>query len=207
MLSPRNLTEPLRLAELRRAPSAWQFYFREWIERWQLERRTNLNIRKLRVAEAAKEARQQYWDLTTEQREPYERREHEALAAYTDGVKDPVGAFTSMILELMPDIGPTFVRSYVHKHYGTFRDRMDDPVVQFLLEDASMPYPKPITKLPILDDATPSPPLNHAASNDEENRTLRGRLVSLTQKIVKTVKDDFDRICNDLEENIRRLFE
>lgn len=66
------------------APSAWQLYFTDWIQRQQAT-----NTRKLNVAQAAKEAGQQYANLSTAEKEPYrvrsqalkEQRERE-LEAY-----------------------------------------------------------------------------------------------------------------------------
>ncbi|KAF9263721.1 hypothetical protein L218DRAFT_864919 [Marasmius fiardii PR-910] len=51
------------------APSAWQLYFTDWIQRQQA-----LNTRKLNVAQAAKEAGQEYASLSAEEKEPYKRR-------------------------------------------------------------------------------------------------------------------------------------
>jgi len=51
------------------APSAWQLYFTDWIQRHQAT-----NTRKLNVAQAAKEAGQEYANLTTEEKEPYKQR-------------------------------------------------------------------------------------------------------------------------------------
>ncbi|KAK7060378.1 hypothetical protein VNI00_001143 [Paramarasmius palmivorus] len=51
------------------APSAWQLYFTDWIQRQQ-----QLNTRKLNVAQAAKEAGQEYASLSAEEKEPYKRR-------------------------------------------------------------------------------------------------------------------------------------
>ncbi|KAL0580064.1 hypothetical protein V5O48_001923 [Marasmius crinis-equi] len=51
------------------APSAWQLYFTDWIQRQQAS-----NTRKLNVAQAAKEAGQEYASLSTEEKEPYKRR-------------------------------------------------------------------------------------------------------------------------------------
>ncbi|KAI0751014.1 hypothetical protein C8Q80DRAFT_1098612 [Daedaleopsis nitida] len=51
------------------APSAWQLYFTDWIQRHQ-----NLSHKKLNVAQAAKEAGQEYARLSTEDKEPYRRR-------------------------------------------------------------------------------------------------------------------------------------
>lgn len=46
------------------APSAWQLYFTDWIQRQQAS-----GTRKLNVAQAAKEAGQEYASLSTEQKE------------------------------------------------------------------------------------------------------------------------------------------
>ncbi|KAF9077026.1 hypothetical protein BDP27DRAFT_1209653 [Rhodocollybia butyracea] len=51
------------------APSAWQLYFTDWIQRQQAS-----NTRKLNVAQAAKEAGQEYASLTVDEKEPYKRR-------------------------------------------------------------------------------------------------------------------------------------
>ncbi|KAJ8086926.1 hypothetical protein AAF712_005391 [Marasmius tenuissimus] len=51
------------------APSAWQLYFTDWIQRQQA-----LNTRKLNVAQAAKEAGQEYASLSSEEKEPYKQR-------------------------------------------------------------------------------------------------------------------------------------
>jgi hypothetical protein len=51
------------------APSAWQLYFTDWIQRQQAS-----NTRKLNVAQAAKEAGQEYASLSQEEKEPYKRR-------------------------------------------------------------------------------------------------------------------------------------
>ncbi|KAF5393042.1 hypothetical protein D9757_001283 [Collybiopsis confluens] len=51
------------------APSAWQLYFTDWIQRQQAS-----NTRKLNVAQAAKEAGQEYASLGPEEKEPYKRR-------------------------------------------------------------------------------------------------------------------------------------
>ncbi|KAJ3826427.1 putative HMG1 protein [Lentinula raphanica] len=51
------------------APSAWQLYFTDWIQRQQAS-----NTRKLNVAQAAKEAGQEYASLSAEEKEPYKRR-------------------------------------------------------------------------------------------------------------------------------------
>jgi hypothetical protein len=46
------------------APSAWQLYFTDWIQRHQAS-----STRKLNVAQAAKEAGQEYATLTAEEKE------------------------------------------------------------------------------------------------------------------------------------------
>jgi len=51
------------------APSAWQLYFTDWIQRHQAT-----STRKLNVAQAAKEAGQEYANLTAEEKEPYKQR-------------------------------------------------------------------------------------------------------------------------------------
>jgi hypothetical protein len=51
------------------APSAWQLYFTDWIQRQQAS-----STRKLNVAQAAKEAGQEYASLSPEEKEPYKRR-------------------------------------------------------------------------------------------------------------------------------------
>ncbi|KAF8622180.1 hypothetical protein AX15_007292 [Amanita polypyramis BW_CC] len=51
------------------APSAWQLYFTDWIQKQQAS-----GTRKLNVAQAAKEAGQEYANLSTEEKEPYKRR-------------------------------------------------------------------------------------------------------------------------------------
>ncbi|KAF7352495.1 hypothetical protein MVEN_01214400 [Mycena venus] len=55
------------------APSAWQLYFTDWIQRQQAN-----SSRKLNVAQAAKEAGQEYASLTEEEKEPYKRRSQAA---------------------------------------------------------------------------------------------------------------------------------
>jgi hypothetical protein len=55
------------------APSAWQLYFTDWIQRQQAS-----SSRKLNVAQAAKEAGQEYASLTEEEKEPYKRRSQAA---------------------------------------------------------------------------------------------------------------------------------
>jgi len=51
------------------APSAWQLYFTDWIQKQQAS-----GTRKLNVAQAAKEAGQEYAGLSQEEKEPYKRR-------------------------------------------------------------------------------------------------------------------------------------
>ncbi|EPQ59154.1 hypothetical protein GLOTRDRAFT_70334 [Gloeophyllum trabeum ATCC 11539] len=51
------------------APSAWQLYFTDWIQRHQAT-----SDRKLNVAQAAKEAGQEYAGLSAEEKEPYKRK-------------------------------------------------------------------------------------------------------------------------------------
>ncbi|KAJ6539668.1 hypothetical protein B0H19DRAFT_1180064 [Mycena capillaripes] len=55
------------------APSAWQLYFTDWIQRQQAS-----SSRKLNVAQAAKEAGQEYACLSEEEKEPYKRRSQAA---------------------------------------------------------------------------------------------------------------------------------
>ncbi|KAF9021504.1 hypothetical protein BDZ89DRAFT_1093474 [Hymenopellis radicata] len=66
-----NNTLPLKsvLRPPKLAPSAWQLYFTDWIQRQQAS-----NTRKLNVAQAAKEAGQEYAGLSVEEKEPYKRR-------------------------------------------------------------------------------------------------------------------------------------
>ncbi|GBE79909.1 hypothetical protein SCP_0211110 [Sparassis crispa] len=75
----RSMLRPPKLA-----PSAWQLYFTDWIQRHQAS-----SHKKLNVAQAAKEAGQEYAKLTPEEKEPYKRRSQAAketrereLAAY-----------------------------------------------------------------------------------------------------------------------------
>ncbi|KAJ7709131.1 high mobility group box domain-containing protein [Mycena metata] len=56
------------------APSAWQVYFTDWIQRQQAS-----SSRKLTVAEAAKEAGRDYANLTQAEKEPYIRRFQAAM--------------------------------------------------------------------------------------------------------------------------------
>ncbi|OJT05353.1 Mismatch-binding protein cmb1 [Trametes pubescens] len=58
------------------APSAWQLYFTDWIQRHQAS-----SSKKLNVAQAAKEAGQEYAKLSDEEKEPYRRRSLEAKEA------------------------------------------------------------------------------------------------------------------------------
>ncbi|RDX53877.1 hypothetical protein OH76DRAFT_1399030 [Lentinus brumalis] len=51
------------------APSAWQLYFTDWIQRHQAS-----SHKKLNVAQAAKEAGQEYAKLSADEKEPYRRR-------------------------------------------------------------------------------------------------------------------------------------
>ncbi|KAH9899641.1 hypothetical protein C8Q73DRAFT_743534 [Cubamyces lactineus] len=55
------------------APSAWQLYFTDWIQRHQAS-----SSKKLNVAQAAKEAGQEYAKLSPEEKEPYRRRSQKA---------------------------------------------------------------------------------------------------------------------------------
>ncbi|KAJ7741041.1 HMG-box [Mycena metata] len=55
------------------APSAWQLYFTDWIQRQQAS-----SSRKPNVAQAAKEAGQEYANLTEEEKEPYKQRSQAA---------------------------------------------------------------------------------------------------------------------------------
>ncbi|KIY49486.1 hypothetical protein FISHEDRAFT_25668, partial [Fistulina hepatica ATCC 64428] len=58
------------------APSAWQLYFTDWIQRQQAT-----STRKLNVAQAAKEAGQEYASLSAAEKEPYKRRSEAAKLA------------------------------------------------------------------------------------------------------------------------------
>ncbi|TFK43764.1 hypothetical protein BDQ12DRAFT_662349 [Crucibulum laeve] len=73
-------SDPLPMKSLLRppklAPSAWQLYFTDWIQKQQLS-----GTRKLNVAQAAKEAGQEYACLSTAEKEPYKRRSQEAKDA------------------------------------------------------------------------------------------------------------------------------
>ncbi|KAF7355594.1 hypothetical protein MSAN_01476600 [Mycena sanguinolenta] len=64
----KSLLRPPKLA-----PSAWQLYFTDWIQRQQAS-----SSRKLNVAQAAKEAGAEYASLTEEEKEPYKRRSQAA---------------------------------------------------------------------------------------------------------------------------------
>ncbi|TFY74987.1 hypothetical protein EWM64_g9025 [Hericium alpestre] len=76
---PDDLSERPRLSETppqkshlrppKLAPSAWQLYFTDWIQRHQAT-----STRKLNVAQAAKEAGSEYAQLSPEEKEPYKRR-------------------------------------------------------------------------------------------------------------------------------------
>ncbi|KAF9811751.1 hypothetical protein IEO21_06441 [Rhodonia placenta] len=68
-------TPPLKstLRPPKLAPSAWQLYFTDWIAQHQASSQKKLN-----VAQAAKEAGQEYAKLTPEQKEPYKRRSQAA---------------------------------------------------------------------------------------------------------------------------------
>ncbi|KAJ7646471.1 hypothetical protein FB45DRAFT_890535 [Roridomyces roridus] len=55
------------------APSTWQLYFADWIQRQRAS-----STRKLNVAQAAKEAAQEYASLSEEEKEPYKRRSQAA---------------------------------------------------------------------------------------------------------------------------------
>nr|BAG24407.1 hypothetical protein [Coprinopsis cinerea] len=67
----KSLLKPPKLA-----PSAWQLYFTDWIQKQQ-----RLGTRKLNVAQAAKEAGQEYASLSPEEKEPYKRRSQAAKEA------------------------------------------------------------------------------------------------------------------------------
>jgi hypothetical protein len=60
------MTAPLKpvLKPPKLAPSAWQLYFTDWIQREQ-----SMGTRKLNVAQAAKEAGQEYAFLSTKEKE------------------------------------------------------------------------------------------------------------------------------------------
>lgn len=60
--SPATPNPPLRLSKP--APSAWQLYFADWIQRHQAS-----SSKKLSVAQAAKEASQEFARLTAEEKE------------------------------------------------------------------------------------------------------------------------------------------
>jgi len=70
--SPTSKDEPPLKSVLRPpklAPSAWQLYFTDWIQKQQAS-----GTRKLNVAQAAKEAGQEYALLSPAEKEPYKRR-------------------------------------------------------------------------------------------------------------------------------------
>ncbi|KAI0692267.1 hypothetical protein BC835DRAFT_1278036 [Cytidiella melzeri] len=67
----KSLLRPPKLA-----PSAWQLYFTDWIQRHQAS-----SLKKLNVAQAAKEAGQEYAKLTSEEKEPYRLRSQSAKEA------------------------------------------------------------------------------------------------------------------------------
>ncbi|TFK20350.1 hypothetical protein FA15DRAFT_673551 [Coprinopsis marcescibilis] len=67
-LPSKSMLKPPKLA-----PSAWQLYFTDWIQKQQ-----RLGTRKLNVAQAAKEAGQEYASLSNEEKEPYKRRSQAA---------------------------------------------------------------------------------------------------------------------------------
>ncbi|KAI0772136.1 hypothetical protein BD413DRAFT_475206 [Trametes elegans] len=64
------------------APSAWQLYFTDWIQRHQAS-----SSKKLNVAQAAKEAGQEYAKLSAEEKEPYRQRSQEAKEARDQQLK------------------------------------------------------------------------------------------------------------------------
>ncbi|KAH8830335.1 hypothetical protein DL96DRAFT_1553835 [Flagelloscypha sp. PMI_526] len=68
------LKSQLRVPKL--APSAWQLYFTDWIQKQQAT-----STRKLNVAQAAKEAGLEYANLTEEEKEPYKRKSQAAKEA------------------------------------------------------------------------------------------------------------------------------
>ncbi|KAJ7068580.1 hypothetical protein C8F01DRAFT_1247077 [Mycena amicta] len=70
-----TLTAPLKslLRPPKLAPSAWQLYFTDWIQRQQAS-----SNRKLNVAQAAKEAGLEYASLSEEEKEPYKQRSQAA---------------------------------------------------------------------------------------------------------------------------------
>ncbi|KAF7301951.1 hypothetical protein MIND_00761200 [Mycena indigotica] len=70
-----NPTAPLKslLRPPKLAPSAWQLYFTDWIQRQQAS-----SNRKLNVAQAAKEAGAEYASLSEEEKEPYKQRSQAA---------------------------------------------------------------------------------------------------------------------------------
>ncbi|KAL1739161.1 EXP1-like protein [Schizophyllum fasciatum] len=73
------------------APSAWQLYFTDWIQKQQAS-----STRKLNVAQAAKEAGQDYAALSAAEKEPYKARS-EALKAQREKELD------SYLRKLTPD--------------------------------------------------------------------------------------------------------
>ncbi|KAF9569267.1 hypothetical protein CPC08DRAFT_701777 [Agrocybe pediades] len=68
---PTSDNQPLKsvLRPPKLAPSAWQLYFTDWIQKQQAS-----GTRKLNVAQAAKEAGQEYACLSPAEKEPYKRR-------------------------------------------------------------------------------------------------------------------------------------
>ncbi|KAG6910972.1 hypothetical protein DXG01_006026 [Tephrocybe rancida] len=79
VISGRSGNEPTLKSVLRPpklAPSAWQLYFTDWIQKQQAS-----GTRKLNVAQAAKEAGQEYACLTNAQKDPYKRRSQAAKEA------------------------------------------------------------------------------------------------------------------------------
>ncbi|THH20569.1 hypothetical protein EUX98_g8556 [Antrodiella citrinella] len=74
----RDRNSPLKstLRPPKLAPSAWQLYFTDWIQRHQAT-----SSKKLNVAQAAKEAGLEYARLTTEEKEPYKKRSLQAKEA------------------------------------------------------------------------------------------------------------------------------
>ncbi|KAH9482531.1 HMG1/2-like protein [Psilocybe cubensis] len=69
--STKSADSPLKsvLRPPKLAPSAWQLYFTDWIQKQQAS-----GTRKLNVAQAAKEAGQEYACLSPAEKEPYKRR-------------------------------------------------------------------------------------------------------------------------------------
>ncbi|CDO73764.1 hypothetical protein BN946_scf185015.g92 [Trametes cinnabarina] len=80
----RSESPPLRstLRPPKLAPSAWQLYFTDWIQRHQAS-----SSKKLNVAQAAKEAGQEYAKLSPEEKEPYKLRSQEAKAEREEQLK------------------------------------------------------------------------------------------------------------------------